>query len=97
LDYALFMIQYDWSDEKNRQLKQERGVSFENVILYVKQGNILDIVDHPNKKGYPHQKIIIIRMLDYVYAVPFVEKDNVRFLKTIIPSRKSNKKYKESK
>ncbi len=91
------MIQYDWNDEKNRQLKQERGVSFENVILHVKKGNILDIVNHPNKKRYSHQKIMIIRMLDYVYAVPFVEKDNVRFLKTIIPSRKLNKKYEEQK
>ena len=36
-------------------------------------------------------------MLDYVYAVQFVEKDNVRFLKTIIPSRKLNKKYRENK
>ena len=91
------MIQYRWNDEKNRELKQERGVSFESVILYIKLGNILDIVNHPNKKRYLHQKIIIIRMLDYVYAVPFVEKDNVRFLKTIIPSRKLNKKYKENK
>ena len=90
------MIQYDWNDEKNRQLKQERGVSFENVILYIKQGNVLDIVTHPNKRKYPNQKIIIIRMFDYVYAVPFVEKDNIRFLKTIIPSRKLNKKYKEN-
>ena len=91
------MIQYDWNDEKNRQLKWKRGVSFENVILQIKQGNVLDIVDHPNKQRYPHQKIMIIRLLGYVYAVPFVEKDNVRFLKTIIPSRKLNKKYKENK
>ena len=91
------MIQYDWNDEKNRQLKQERGVSFESVVLYIKQGNIVDIVDHPNKQRYPHQKIMIIRMLDYVYAVPFVENDDVRFLKTIIPSRKLNKKYRENK
>lgn len=89
------MIQYDWNDEKNRLLKRERGVSFENVVLHIKQGHVLDIVAHPNKEKYPDQQVIIIHMFDYVYAVPFVEKDDVRFLKTIIPSRKLTKKYRE--
>lgn len=96
MDYAKRMIRYDWDDEKNRQLKQERGVSFEQVVLNINQGNGLDVVDHPNKERYPEQQIIIVHMLDYVYAVPFIEKDNIRFLKTIIPSRKLKKRYLEN-
>lgn len=89
------MIQYDWNNEKNEILKEQRGVSFEQVVLHIEKGDILDILQHPNIEKYPNQKIIIIRIIDYVYAVPYVENDNIRFLKTIIPNRKLNKKYKE--
>lgn len=91
----LTMIQYDWNNEKNELLKAQRDISFEQVVLHIEKGDILDILQHPNTEKYPNQKIIIIRIIDYVYAVPFVEKDNIRFLKTIIPDRKLNKKYKE--
>ncbi len=30
---------------------------------------------------------------DYVYLVPFIEKDDHIFLKTIIPSRKATRQY----
>jgi hypothetical protein len=36
---------------------------------------------------------ILIQIKDYVYLVPYVEDDTSIFLKTIIPSRKMNKKY----
>ena len=86
------MIQYDWNDEKNEILKEERGISFEQVVLHIEKG---DILQHPNREKYPNQKIIVIRIIDYIYVVPFVEKDNIRLLKTIIPNRKLNKKYQE--
>ncbi len=90
------MIQYDWNNEKNTILKAERGLSFEQVVLHIEKGDILDILQHPNKEKYPNQKIIVLRIIDYIYVVPFVEKDNIRFLKTIIPNRKLNKKYQEN-
>jgi len=89
------MIQYDWNNEKNELLKEQRGVSFEQVVLHIEKGDILDILQHPNSEKYPNQKIIIIRIIDYIYVVPSVERDNIRFLKTIIPNRKLNQKYKE--
>jgi uncharacterized DUF497 family protein len=87
------MIQYDWNNEKNEILKEQRNVSFEQVVLHIEKGDLLDVLEHPNKDKYPNQKIIIIKIIDYIYVVPFVEKENVRFLKTIIPNRKLNKKY----
>jgi hypothetical protein len=45
------------------------------------------------KKKYPDQFIFIIQVEDYVYLVPFVEKENEIILKTIIPSRKATKHY----
>jgi hypothetical protein len=68
-------------------------VSFEEVEMAIEQGNLLDIVAHPNRTKYPNQKIFVVRLLDYVYLVPFVEDQSSFFLKTIIPSRKATKQY----
>jgi uncharacterized DUF497 family protein len=83
----------DWNEEKNKKLKEERGVSFEEVLVLVHEGKILDVTDHPNQKRYPNQKIFVVYIDGYVYMVPFVEDDVKYFLKTIIPSRKLTKKY----
>ena len=84
-----------YSYEKNTLLKKERGIGFEDVILSLEYGDLLDDISHPNKEKYPSQDIFIIfiRIKDYVYLVPYVETEDEIFLKTIIPSRKMNKKY----
>ena len=84
-----------YSLEKNEILKSQRDVSFEDVILALENGYLLDDISHPNKEKYPNQNIfiILIEIKDYVYLVPYVEDDTSLFLKTIIPSRKMNKKY----
>jgi len=84
-----------YSLEKNELLKEQRDVSFEDVILALESGNLLDDIEHPNKEKYPNQNIfiIVIEIKDYVYLVPYVEDDTSIFLKTIIPSRLMNKKY----
>jgi uncharacterized DUF497 family protein len=84
---------FNWNDEKNTKLIDERNVSFEEVVFCIQNHRILDIVDHPNPDEYPNQKIYVLLMNDYVYLVPFVETDEEIFLKTIIPSRKARKKY----
>jgi len=87
------MITYNWNIEKNLLLKDTRGISFEQIVLHIEQGDLMDIIEHPNDKKYSHQKILIVNINNYIYAVPFVENQNERFLKTIIPSRKFTKKY----
>ncbi len=90
-----------YSLEKNEILKSSRNISFEDIILALEDGCLIDDIEHPNQDKYPNQNIIIIlvRVKDYVYLVPYVEDETFIFLKTIIPSRKMNKKYnkKESK
>lgn len=87
------MITYDWNREKNQLLISTRGVSFEEVVVLLENGNILDVIEHPNQAQYSHQKMYILEIKDYVYLVPFVEEKNKIFLKTIIPSRKAKKEY----
>jgi uncharacterized DUF497 family protein len=87
------MKYFDWSNTKNEKLKKERNISFEEIVLHIMQGGLLDIIEHPNRLKYPDQKIFIVRVIDYVYLVPYVEDEERVFLKTIIPSRKMTKKY----
>jgi len=80
--------------EKNKLLKMQRGIGFEDIILAMEEGKILDVYDHPDPLNYPNQKIYVVEALEYVYLVPFVKDENGIFLKTIIPSRKAKKIYK---
>ena len=82
------MKRFSWNQEKNVKLKRERGIGFEDVIFQINRGEVLDIVDNPNKEKYPNQRVFIMDINEYVYYVPFVEDENEIFLKTIIPSRK---------
>ncbi len=87
------MEHYKWNNAKNEELKAERGVSFEQVVIQIEHGNIHDVYTHPDQRIYPNQQILIIEINNYCYIVPFVENENGSFLKTIIPSRKATKRY----
>ena len=87
------MKYFSWNNEKNKLLKAERNISFEEVVFQIEKKRILDIVEHPNQEKYKEQKIFIISIHNYAYLVPFVESEEEIFLKTIIPSRKATKKY----
>ena len=83
-----------WDLEKNKKLVVERGVSFEKVVVCIKNSQVLAIIENPNKK-YKEQMVFIIELNNYVYYVPFIQEKeggNI-FLKTIIPSRKLTKEY----
>ncbi len=51
------------------------------MILSLKNGNLLDDTEHPNKEKYLDQNIfiILIEIKDYVYLVPYVEDENRYF------------------
>ena len=86
---------FDYSTEKDLILREIRNIGFEDIIEAIKNGNLLDDIDHFNKKKYFSQRIFIVKVKYNIYAVPYVidNKRKVRFLKTIYPSRKLNKKY----
>ena len=88
---------FHWDNEKNELLKSTRGVCFEQVVLLMERGEVLDTIEHPNQERYPGQKIAVVMIDTYVYLVPYVEHDEEIFLKTIIPSRKATNKYMREK
>ena len=82
-----------WNLAKNEKLKAERGVSFEAVLVAVERGDILADYTHPNQDKYPSQRLLVVRLEQYAYVVPYIETESELFLKTIIPSRKATKEY----
>jgi uncharacterized DUF497 family protein len=87
------MTLFDWNDEKNEWLKRERGVAFEDIVYHLIHNGLLDTIEHPNQEQYPGQRVFIIDVEGYAHIVPFVEDDQVIFLKTVVPSRKMTKLY----
>ena len=82
-----------WNHAKNEQLSRERGVSFEMILVSLAEGGLLDDLVHPNSERYQNQRIMVVRIVNYAYLVPYVENDEEVFLKTIIPSRRATKQY----
>jgi putative transposon-encoded protein len=87
------MKYFSWNSDKNELLKKEREVSFEEVVLAIEQGGLLDILEHPNPDAYPGQRLFVVQIGEYAYLVPYVEDEHEVFLKTIIPSRRATKTY----
>ena len=82
-----------WNETKSRELKRQRGIGFEDVIYHIENGLICDVIKHPRSDKYGSQKVYVINICDYIYLVPFVESNEIIFLKTIIPSRKFTRRY----
>ncbi len=91
--HVIHMKKVKWSQENNQKLLRNRGICFEDVIVAIKEGRLLDTVKHPNWDSYPNQFLYIVKIQGYVYMVPFVEETEYIFLKTVIPSRKHTKRY----
>ena len=88
---------YNWNVEKNLLLMSERGISFERIVFEISLGNEIAVVEHPDQEKYPGQCISMVRVDDYIYAVPFIETNTEIFLKTIIPSRKATKQFRSER
>ena len=80
-----------WDEEKNIKLKTKRNISFEIISDMILHNQYIDILENPSR---PDQTIFVIKIEDYIYAVPFILDKNLNIiLKTAYPSRKLNKKY----
>lgn len=84
---------FAWDEAKDRVLKNDRGIGFEEIVFHIANGDLLDILEHPNQERYRNQRIFVVKRDEYVFLVPFVEDEAIVFLKTIIPSRKATRDY----
>jgi len=93
LCYLLAVKRFNWNDGKNERLRAERGITIEEILFHIENGDLLDVLEHPNADRYPEQRILVVGVNDYAYLVPYVEDDRELFLKTFIPSRSATKQY----
>lgn len=87
------MKAFRWNPVKNAELMDDRGVSFEQVVVAIEGGGLLDVLAHPNVRKYPRQRVLVVTWDGYAYLVPYVEEPDYYFLKTVIPSRKATRDY----
>ena len=88
-------MRFLWKEDKNELLKQYRNISFEQIVLAIKNEQIIDVMEHPDREKYKGQIFILIEINNYVYVVPAIISDSGEecHLKTIYPSRKYTNKF----
>ncbi len=82
------MRDFRWDLEKSKKLKRERGVSFEEII----QSEFVMALQHPKRTN---QKLLLFEHNNYIWVVPYVQKGNEIYLKTLFPSRKYTRIWKK--
>jgi len=82
---------FNWDPIRNRQLLDERAISFEDVVFYIQKGGLLDILNYT--KQATKQSVLVVEMDAYIYLVPYIEIDGQYFMQTITPSRKATRQY----
>jgi len=84
---------FSWDEAKNHFIKKNRGVSFERIIVAIEEGDILDVLKHPDETKYRNQKIYVLNIDSYAWIVPFRDEADKRILITAYPSRKFTSLY----
>jgi len=90
------MTNFRWSPAKNNWLRRVRGITFERIVAAIETGGLLDVLAHPDQDRYPGQRLLVVRLQQYVGLVPMVESADGLFLKTAFPSRKATRQYLEA-
>ena len=84
-----------WNVEKAISLRKNtsRGnVGFEACVIAIEGNKILDDIENPGT-NHPGQRLFVLEINGYAYAVPYVENDTELFLKTVFLSRKLTTLY----
>lgn len=75
---------FEWDENKNLEIQDRHGFSFEEVIKAVEEDFV--IIDAPNKSR--SQKALLIFLSDYPVIVPFEIRNDVYRLITAWPDRR---------
>lgn len=82
---------FDWNNDKNRKLKDERNIQFEDIVVAIQNGGLIRKINHTNSEKYSGQELLLVLHNNYVYVVPAIPTTEGYFLKTIYKSRKYTK------
>ena len=81
---------YIRDEQKNNKLILERWISFEDLVKSIRNWYLLDCIDNPSS-NHNNQKLLLVIINDYIYAVPIIINNDHIFMKTWFPCRKYKK------
>ena len=64
------------------QRRESRAVgvkAFEDIIVAVEAGAVLEVVLHQNPAKYPRQKVMVVEVADYAILAPLIEEEDPLF------------------
>ena len=67
-----------WSEAKNQQLQERRGISFDRIAELYEKEEFEAIVKHETR---PNQQILVMKIDGYFWAVPFVIEEDGQTLR----------------
>lgn len=70
-------MNFEWDPDKDREVREKHGISFEEVVSLIGRGFLLKTLRNPSPK-HKGQKIFLIRRGSAVYMVPY-EKRNGKY------------------
>jgi len=53
--------------KKSDSLEKERKICFEDIVIKIEEGYLLDNIEHPNKIKFPDQMMLLVNVDNYVY------------------------------
>lgn len=65
--YFLWVKQFKWDSDKSAWLKKNRGISFEDILLDIRNGKLLDMVETPNPGSTPDKRFSLSIMTGIAY------------------------------
>jgi hypothetical protein len=77
------VINVSWNNEKNEWLKQNRGVSFEEIV----QSIFLGSIKHPIREN---QRLLFFEVNNYIWVTPATRNGSGVFFKNSLPKPESN-------
>ena len=84
---------FSWNQDKNALIKRDRGISFERVVVALEAGDILAVLAHPSPARHPGQRVYVVEIDGYAWAVPYRDEGVCRVLITAYPSRRLTRDY----
>lgn len=66
-----------WSKEKDKWLRENRGLSFQEIANAIVDGRLIASLENPSRAG---QEIFVIWIQDYTWVVPFVIEEDGNLL-----------------
>ena len=84
-------IKFEWDEKKDKWLKENRNISFYDVMNAIKSKKLIAFM---RNKKYEGQYIIVVEINDYPWVVPCEFRGEKLRLITAYPSRKFKKRRK---